>query len=74
MPYSSHDASTVTHAAEANNGQEGDAGPATASDDLEVLSADDGTALQELAALPKSKVSSIISSVVLTACYAFAAV
>lgn len=43
---SSHDVSTVTHAAEANNRQEDDAAGA-ASDDLEVLSADYGTALQD---------------------------
>lgn len=75
MPYSSEGVSTVIQAAEANNGQEDAAGrlqPNCASDDLDVLSADYGTALQELAALPKSKVSSI-TSVVCTAWYAFTA-
>ena len=67
LPYSVQDVSTATPAAEANNGQEDNAAgrlqPKCASNDLEVLSADYGTALQEFVALPKSKVISITSDV-----------
>ena len=53
--------SSVTHAAEVINGQRDEVQPKSASDDFEVLSADYSTALQELMALPKSKVSSMVS-------------
>lgn len=73
MPYSSQDVSTITHAAEASNGRGDELHANSASDNFEVLGADYGTAVQQLLALPKSKVSNTVS-LLHTACYAFASV
>ena len=64
VPGNSTDRSSVTHAPEASNGQGDDSAqqlqPDSATNGLEMLSADPSRALQELLAMPKSKVSSIV--------------
>ena len=78
LHYNSTDRSSGTHAAEASN-EQGDGlaqqlQPDSAANGLEVLSADPSRALQELMAMPKSKVSSTIqdfyicSSLICTCC------